>query len=213
MAVSNSVDLRKREDNMSGTLTTTINIPAGQTMRGVYDTESGETNTVNGPGNFAPSSYTDNGTSIVNARVIGHAIFADGLGANLEFAGYVGSGVSAYLNLNSTIVIDSPKEFHGTIGDMEQTIPREGPFGEYVELKGLASATGYTLSANDLTLTILGPGHSVLDRLHMTTEFGEGLASATGAVNLDGGNVYLAFGYGIYREPGGIGAETPLPKV
>ena len=76
---------------------------------------------MNGPGNFAPSSYTDNGTSIVNARVIGHAIFADGLGANLEFAGYVGSGVSAYLNLNSTIVIDSPKEFHGTIGDMEQT--------------------------------------------------------------------------------------------
>ena len=39
MAVSTSVDLRKREDNMSGTLNTTINIPAGQTMRGVYDTE------------------------------------------------------------------------------------------------------------------------------------------------------------------------------
>ena len=198
---------------MSGSLNTTINIPAGQTLRGVYDTASGETNTVNGPGNFAPSSYTDNGTSVVNARVIGKAIFAEGLGANLEFANYVDPGVSAYLNLNGTIVIDAPKEFHGTIGEMEQTLPRTGPFGEYVELKGLASATGYTLSPNDLTLTILGPGHSVLDRVHLTAGFGQGLASSTNAVNLDGGNVYLAFGYGIYREPGGTGAETILPKM
>jgi hypothetical protein len=198
---------------MSGSLITTIDIPAGQTLRGVYDTQSGETNTVNGPGNFAPSSYTDNGTSIIDANVIGKAIFAQGIGANLEFAGSVGSGASAYLNLNGTIVIDTPKDFHGTVGDMGQTVTREGPFGEYVELKGLASATGYTLSANDLTLKILGPGNSVLDRVHLTAEFGQGLASSTNAVNLDGGNVYVAFGYGIYREPGGTGAETILPKV
>jgi hypothetical protein len=181
---------------------TTINIAHGQTLRGAFETDAGDTVTINGPGKFAPTAFIDNSTATINADVVGVGSFVTGIGTKLTFGGSVGNHNSVFLALNSTITIEKPTEFKGSIGFAQSIEPREGPFGEYVDLVGLSKAESYTIK-NDLLSIRAGNGH-VIDQVHLQPGFDP-------AVIKDGADVYLTLGYGGYRIPGGVEAGQFLP--
>lgn len=181
----------------------TINIAQGQTLRGAFETPSGDNATVNGPGRFAPSVFVDNGNATINAAVVGTGSFVDAIGSNLTFASSVGPGQSADLALQATITIDKPTEFKGSIGFAASTQPMQGPFGEFVDLVGLGCAASYSLK-NDLLTIKAANGHAI-DTVHLQAGF------APQEVIKDAGSVYLTLGYGAYRIPGGVEAGTILP--
>ena len=183
---------------------TTTSIPAGQTLRGVFETTATDDVTINGPGHYAPTVFVDNGNATINADVVGSGTFVTALGSNLTFGGSVGAGQSAALALGATITIDHPRTFHGSIGFASATQPLSGPFGEFVDLVGLGNAAGYSLK-NDL-LTITAANGRPIDHLHLQGGF------APQQVIEDAGSVYLTLGYGDYRIPGGLGAGTVLPQ-
>jgi hypothetical protein len=194
----------------------TIDIARGHVLRGgVFDTSASDDVTVNGPGKFAPTAFTDNGNATINAAVIGHGTFTGGIGSNMTFTNSVGAGVKVELNLQATITIDDPSKFHGSLGMAPQTVPPLAPYGEYIDLVGLANATGYTMK-NDL-LTIIGSNGKPIDKVHLspsTTYFGT-TELPNFIITEDQGSVYLASGYGVYREPGfgTTSGPTLLPNV
>ena len=183
---------------------TTTAIPAGETLRGVFETTSTDDVAIDGPGRFAPSAFVDNGNATINAAVVGSGSFVTALGSNLTFGGFVGGGQSADLALGATITIDHPKEFHGSVGYASYTQALSGPFGDFVDLVGLGNAAGYSIK-NDL-LTITAANGQPIDHLHLQPGF------APQQVIEDAGSVYLTLGYGAYRIPGGLGAGVELPK-
>ncbi len=183
---------------------TTTAIPQGQVLHGVFETPTFQDATIDGPGKFAPSVFVDNSNATINAAVVGAGSFVTATGSNLTFGGSVGPGQAAFLALGATITIDQPKEFHGSIGFASSTQPMEGPFGEFVDLVGLANAAGYSIR-NDV-LTITGANGHAIDRVHLQSGF------APQQVIEDSGSVYLTLGYGEDRIPGGLAAGTILPQ-
>jgi hypothetical protein len=85
-----------------------------------------------------------------------------------------------------------------------------GPFGEYVDLVGLADADSYALK-NDL-VSINGAGGHLTDVLRVSSNIAASLAMPGLTTQLieDSGSLYLTLGYGSYRIPGGVGAGTIL---
>jgi len=182
----------------------TTDIPQGQTLKGAFATQSTDDAIINGPGKFAPSVFVDNGNATINADVVGVGSIVTALGANLTFGGSVGAKQMVDLAPQATITINNPAEFKGELGFISPTQPLEGPFGEYVDLVGLANAAGYSIK-HDL-LTITAANGRAIDTVHLQPGF------TPQQVIADGGSVYLTLGYGNDRIPGGSAAGTILPQ-
>jgi hypothetical protein len=191
----------------------TINIPFGTILEQSYDLDSNET--VNGPGFFAPGSFADGGNATINAITLA-GTFTTGTvsgnvitSGNLTFTNFVSPLVTADLTPQATISIEHPHEFFGSIGYVNPD-GSVAPFGEYVDLVGLANADSYTLK-NDLVF-INGSNGFPVDLLRVSSEIAASLALPGSTTNLieDGGSVYLTLGYGELRIPGGFGAGTIL---
>ena len=112
---------------------TTITIPRGQVLKGGFVNTG--TLVINGPGKFDPCNYVDDGTTVVNADVIGKGTF---LSSNLTFGGSVGSHVTVDLMPEAgRLTIDHPKEFKGTVGlGSFPPPPFNGPTGDEIDLVG-----------------------------------------------------------------------------
>ena len=182
---------------------TTINIPGGTTLTASFALDAGDKITVNGPGTFDPISFGTfdpstlvSSTATINANVGGRGVFDV---SNITFGGAVGHGQTVDLELNGTITIDKPTAFKGTIGWFSYNTPHEGPFGEYVDLVGLAHAAGWSLK-NDL-LSITNTSGKVIDTLHIDATYAP--VAALGVSKAPNGNVYFWEGYGQYRLPSG----------
>ncbi len=191
----------------------TINIPFGTILEQSYDLDTNET--VNGPGFFAPGSFADGSNATINAVTLA-GTFTTGTvsgnvitSGNLTFTNLVSPLVTADLTPQATITLEHPHEFLGSIGFVNPT-GAVGPFGEYVDLVGLANADSYTLK-NDLVL-INGSNGLPIDLLRVSSGIAASLALPGSTTSLieDGGSVYLTLGYGEFRIPGGVGAGTIL---
>jgi hypothetical protein len=174
-------------------------IPANQIAGGIYETSASAAApmVVNGPGLFAPNLFVDDGAAVINANVGGYGSFVTGEGSSLTFGGYVDPWQTVGLALNASITIEQPSQFNGQLAMVQTTTPQSGPFGEYVDLQGLANADSYSLQ-NDL-LTIMSGGKA-LDQVS--------LAAGTNFTGFyeDQGSVYLTAGYGFDKIPSGAKA-------
>lgn len=184
----------------------TISIPPFQVYRDPVVVAAGESLTVNGPGIFSPTSFSDDGTAVVTADVIGNNVWNVDGDLTL-YSPFIGVQLNFESNGNAFVTIEHPRDFFGVVGGLTTIYPQVAPSAFDVELIGIAGADAYTLKHDLLMLT--GANGHVLDTIRLA----KGVTNNAPSVFEEQGNVYLTWDYGAYKVPGfGTAGFAPLPE-
>jgi hypothetical protein len=156
----------------------TIAIAKGDVLKGAF-LNNGGTIEINGPGKFEPSLYVDDGTSVINADVIGSGKF---YGSKITFGGSVDQRVTVDLDPpDSTLIINKPTVFKATVGLVEMLQLYNGPTGTLIQLVGI-NANGCSFEDDILTMTYQG---NALATLSLANSLNSGFTVAEVQGNVD----------------------------